>query len=192
MRKIVTVVAVGLIALTGCAASGGVKTTSDPLAGSASAPAASAPASPKSAVSTPAPASASVGSTITLKGNTDENIAVTLVKVVAIAKSSDSYMAPQAGNRYYAIQWRIKNVSTVAYSDSPSNGTKVADSADQQFESSFQDTKSGPSMPSGLKLAPGASALGFITYEVPTSSKIVKVQFSTDSGFGETGEWIIG
>jgi hypothetical protein len=31
-----------------------------------------------------------------------------------------------------------------------------------------------------------------ITYEVPASAKIVKVQFSTDWGIGETGEWIIG
>jgi len=38
----------------------------------------------------------------------------------------------------------------------------------------------------------GDKALGYIVFEVPTTSKVSMVQFGTDSGFGGTGEWQVG
>ncbi|MFF3068842.1 hypothetical protein [Kitasatospora sp. NPDC057936] len=38
--------------------------------------------------------------------------------------------------------------------------------------------------------APGDTALGYITFQIPSSSKIQKVQFALDSGFAPTvGQW---
>ncbi|MFG2717090.1 hypothetical protein ACGFW5_02100 [Streptomyces sp. NPDC048416] len=36
------------------------------------------------------------------------------------------------------------------------------------------------------------SALGFIVFEIPTTSKVTKVQFAMDSGFSDdTGQWVV-
>jgi hypothetical protein len=96
---------------------------------------------------------------------------VTVVKVVDNAKSSDEFTAPESGNRWIAVQFRLVNTGTKAYSDSPQNGAQVAD--DQ-----------------GVSLKPGAKALGWVVFEVPKASKMATVQFAMDSGFAEeTGEW---
>jgi hypothetical protein len=44
-----------------------------------------------------------------------------------------------------------------------------------------------------VNIAPGASGLGCIVFEVPQSAKITEVQFTLDSGFAQqTGQWNIG
>ncbi|MFH9892074.1 hypothetical protein ACH4OQ_18710 [Streptomyces luteogriseus] len=41
-----------------------------------------------------------------------------------------------------------------------------------------------------MTAAPGDTVLGFITFEVPTDSRVVKIQFTMSSGFaGQTGQW---
>ena len=115
---------------------------------------------------------------------------MTLVKFVQTAHSGNSYETPAAGRRYFAIQWRIKNVGTVAYEDSPSNGTTVADASGQQFQSTIVTSISaGEQISSSLKLAPGRTGLGYITYDVATGTKVVTAQFGTNSGMGSTGDW---
>ena len=93
-----------------------------------------------------------------------------------------------------AVQFRVRNVGKVAYNDSPTNGAKVSDASGQQFDPSImaQRVSAGPVLPASVKLAPGGTALGYIVFEVPKAAKIKSVQFGTDSGFGETGEWRIG
>jgi hypothetical protein len=129
-----------------------------------------------------------------LKGNSDgEEIAVTVVKAVDQAKPKDSYMGPSQGNKFYAVQFRLNNTGTAAYGDSPSNGAKAIDTQGQQFDATFGDTAAGPSLPSDTNIAPKSSALGYITFEVPKTSKIVKVQFGLNSGFADqTGESTVG
>jgi hypothetical protein len=196
MRKIIlTAVAVAGTAavLTGCAAQG-VTNTPDSEAPAATQPAAQGTAAPSAATSSssPAPAAARVGSTITLKGNTDELIAVTLVKVAPVAKPKDVYFTPDKGNRLFAVQFRITNKSTAAYEDSPTNGAKAIDAEGQQYDTSMLDSTLGQSIAGSVKLLPGRSVLGVINYEVPAGAKITSVQMSADSGFGESGEWVVG
>ncbi|MDX2685112.1 DUF4352 domain-containing protein [Streptomyces scabiei] len=89
-----------------------------------------------------------------------------------------------------AVQFRLKNTGTVVYDDSPSNGARLVDAQGQQFDTAFEDTTAGPGFPGSVAVAPGDTALGFITFEVPTASKIAKVQFAMNSGFsGSTGQW---
>ncbi|MFJ2239730.1 hypothetical protein [Streptomyces sp. NPDC087859] len=76
------------------------------------------------------------------------------------------------------------------YDDSPTNGARLLDTQGQQFDSAYQDTIVGPGFPGSITVAPGDTALGFITFEVPASSKIAKVQFAMNSGFSaNTGQW---
>lgn len=175
------------VSLTAC--SSGSTVTDTPKAKTSS----SKKAAPDtSAEETPAaPKVAKVGDTIALKGTEDgSGLDVTLVKTVDPAKSGDEFFAPEQGNRWIGVQFQLVNTGTIAYSDSPGNGVKIADTQGQQFTSTFADITAGPSMASAVTLKPGAKALGWIVFEIPKASKADVVQFGMDSGFAEqTGEW---
>ena len=175
------------VSLTAC--SGGSTVTDTPKAAASTSkdtaqktPAAKTPAAPKVA---------KVGDTIALKGTEDgSKLDVTVVKVADPAKSSDEFFAPEQGQRWIGVQFRLVNTGTIAYSDSPGNGTKIADADGQQFTSTFADITAGPSMASSVNLKPGAKALGWVVFEVPKASKGATAQFTMDSGFADqTGEW---
>ncbi|WP_183067472.1 DUF4352 domain-containing protein [Streptomyces sp. gCLA4] len=156
--------------------------------------AASSPAAgTTSAAPTPPAQAATIGDTLTLKGNEDgEQLAVTIKKWADPAQSEDDFMKPDDGKRWVAAQFELVNTGTAVYSDSPSNGTQVADDQGQQFQTTFAEITAGPAMTSAAKVAPGAKVLGWVTYEVPKDSKIAKVQFTMNSGFAsQTGEWTV-
>jgi hypothetical protein len=139
------------------------------------------------------PAIATVGDTITLKGQQNADVmAVTLVKVDPAATSTDQFLTPDAGDKYLAVQFRLENKGQNAYDDSPSNGAVVVDDQGQRFDATFMSKiSSGPVMPANVKIAPGGKALGWVVFEVPSTFKAAKVQFSLSSGFGNTGQWDI-
>ncbi|MFD8594746.1 DUF4352 domain-containing protein [Kitasatospora sp. NPDC059646] len=185
----------GALALAGCGgksvettpASGGTHT----VATSTVTVTASRTASPSPSGSPSAPATAKVGSTISLAGtNTGESADVTVTKVVDPASPTDSFSTPSAGKRFVAVQFVIKNTGSTTYSDSPSNGAKVIDSTDQSFNASYQETAAGPGFAGSVDLPPGQSGRGYITFEVPTTSQLILVQFALDSGFAnQVGQW---
>lgn len=175
------------VLLGGCAApESGVKTEADGTKASGGAGA--------KAPSGKAAGPARLGDTITVKGLEEgARIQVSAVKYVATVTSTDEFSKPAAGNRFVAVQFVIKNTGTVAYEDSPSNGAKVSDAEGQQFDATIivQRSSAGPGLPAQVKLAPGGTAKGFLVFEVPKAAKIASVQFSQNSGFGETAEWKI-
>ncbi|MFJ6212664.1 DUF4352 domain-containing protein [Streptomyces sp. NPDC092296] len=134
-------------------------------------------------------APAKVGDTIALKGM-DTRADVTVLKVVDKAKGADEYTEPDKGKRFVAVQFRIKNTGSKAYQDSPSNGAKVVDTEGQGFDADYSDTDAGPAFPADVTIAPGGTAKGFITFQVPKAAKLDTVQFGLDSGFADqTGQW---
>jgi hypothetical protein len=186
-RRLATAVFTGglIIAIgTGCSLpSSSSVATSAKSTGSGSTGAATAKAAAK-------PAAAKVGDTIALSGFEGEKADVTVVKVVDRPKGADEFTEPESGKRFYAVQFRIKDTGGKAYSDSPSNGAKVVDSAGQSYEADFSDTKAGASFPSAVNIASGSSGLGYITFQVPTGAKITQIQFGLDSGMADqTGQW---
>jgi hypothetical protein len=133
---------------------------------------------------------ASIGQAIHLEGS-DGSINVKLTRWVANATATDSFSSPENGKRFVAAQFRITAVGG-GYSDSPSNGAYAIDSKGQQYDTAFvEEIRQGICFGGSVKIREGSSALGFIVFEVPKNAKISKVQFSEDSGFGQTGEWII-
>ncbi|MEV7112352.1 DUF4352 domain-containing protein [Streptomyces anulatus] len=134
---------------------------------------------------------AKIGDTITLKGQEDgEQVDAVLKKLVDPATPADEFFGPEDGSRWVAAQFELTNTGTKPYADSPSNGAQVADADGQRFSATFADTKAGPSMTSEAKVPPGEKVLGWITFEVPTASKVVTVQFGLNSGFADqTGQW---
>ncbi len=179
MKKVFGVWAAGLVlALTACAAGTEVTSTPDgPQEGQ----------QPRAE----AGRTAKVGDKITLAGS-DENlkVAVTVLKVVN-TRSTDAF-EPEKGNRFVAVRIALKNTGTLPYDDSPSNGAKLLDADDQQYDAALvTGVAAGPLLDS-VKMAPGKGRQGVIVFSVPKSAKPASFQFTLDSGFApQTGEWTL-
>jgi hypothetical protein len=131
---------------------------------------------------------ASVGDAIVLRGN-DENLVVR-VKVLSVrdpAPSANEFFGPAQGKRWVAFRVRLVNVGDLVYDDSPSNGVRVVDTADQEYTTTIGGVE--PQLGS-TTIRPGDARVGWLTFEVPKGTKLRLFQFTLDSGFGpETGEW---
>ena len=135
---------------------------------------------------------AGVGDTIALSDSaTGKNIAVTVVKVVDPDAPSDAYETPPAGDRFESVQFRIVNTGTAAYQDDPLVDIAAKDAAGQSMQQDVvTSTAAGAQMPSSVNLAPGDTALGFVTFDTPVGDKITQAQYSINAGItGMTGEW---
>ena len=149
------------------------------------------PAAPSATVK----ATAKLGGAISLNGIMPGTKAVvTAIKVVDPTTSTDGFDTPGPGNRYVAVQFQIQNTGTLAYNDVPANSAKVLDASGHQFEApTVTSTSAGPLFPTnGIALRPGQKAVGYIVFEVPTKSKVAKLQFILDSGYAfESGQWTV-
>src|SRR5438067_189899 len=68
--------------------------------------------------STTTPERAKVGDTLTLKGSSGESMAVTVTHIMDPLQVG-SLDQPDSGQRFVGVQITLKNVGSVAYSDSP-------------------------------------------------------------------------
>lgn len=174
---------VGLSMLAVGCGSSGVSTT--PAQAPSTAPASATPSAQK----------AGVGDTINLSDTTTgKNIAVTVVKVVDPDAAANEFETPPAGDRFESIQFRVVNTGTGTYQDDPLAEITAKDSAGQTMQQGIvTSTAAGAQMPSSVSLAPGDTALGFATFDVPAGDKIAQAQYSINLALtGTTGEWQIG
>ena len=173
---IAAVAAAGLLA--GCGSQGTTGAQSSPI------PTVSPVASPDLL-----PAS-TIGGTVTVRGKLpSESLQVQLVGIRDPASSS--VIQPDPGNRFVGIQLAVKNVGTSTYHDSPSNGTALFSTDGQRSLADVLDAVQ-PALGT-LTLAPGATASGFITFQVATSATLARFNLTLDLGFGpETGTWTLG
>jgi hypothetical protein len=139
-------------------------------------------------------AKAPVGSAVVLTGSSaGEQMTVTVVKVFNDPRAASEFDTAGQGDRLYAVQFRLNDTGSSAYSDTPSNGTVAVDSAGQTFYPSLKNVVACDSFPVAEEISAGRSGLGCIVFEVPESARITLVQFTLDSGYGpETGQWKIG
>ncbi|MFF3599188.1 DUF4352 domain-containing protein [Kitasatospora indigofera] len=137
-------------------------------------------------------ARARVGDTLELPGSASgARMAVTVTQVVDPAAPGNELSTPRAGNRLVSVRFSLHNVGTAVYSDTPSNGAQVIDGQGQGFNADiFVTTQAGPAFPTNVNIAPGETALGFVSFQLPAGSTLAKVQFTLDSGFADaTGQW---
>jgi hypothetical protein len=134
---------------------------------------------------------AKIGSTLDLTGESSgEKMAVTPVKVINHAHGADMFSTPDHGKRFYAVKFKLQNIGSAVYNDSPGNGAQVVDSTGQSYDSDFNDVHGCQSFPGSEKIAPGDTGVGCIVWQVPKRAHIAKIQFALDSGFADdTGQW---
>lgn len=186
-----TAAAVLTLTATACSSDDATVSTKPDKTSAATTTAAPASTKPKPAPK-PSPKAAGVGDTISLQGFEGVKFAVTLVKVDRAPKSSNEYIQPDKGKKWVAVQLKITNTGTEVYDDSPDNCGQAADTQGQRYSSQYVDSlAAGPSFPS-LNLPPGEKALGWVTFEVPKSARITTIQYTADSGMGNsTAQWTI-
>lgn len=146
----------------------------------------------KSAATQAAAKPAAVGDSITISGYNNEKITVTLVKVFPDAQGTDEFNTPDAGKEFYAVQLRITNDATAAWSDSPDNCVVLKDASGQQFQADLSTVTAGQAFSGSVNLAKGDDALGVEVFQVPKGDAMKSLQFTTDSGMGPgTAQWTL-
>jgi hypothetical protein len=132
-----------------------------------------------------------VGSAVTLTGiSTAEKLAVTAVTVFSHPRPASDLDAVDQGDRLYAVQFRLHNTGSTAYSDAPELGATVLDADGRSYKASFDNVAGCTSFPAGVNIAAGQSSQGCIVLEVPANARITLVQFTLDAGLGpQTGQW---
>ena len=106
------------------------------------------------------------------------------------AQPASDFDTAQSGDQLYAVQFRLDDTGSAAYSEAPSDGAEVVDASGHSYRSSLDNAAECQSFPGTENIAAGASGLGCIVFEVPVKAVITKVQLTLDSGMGpQTGQW---
>ncbi|WP_084440862.1 DUF4352 domain-containing protein [Dermatophilus congolensis] len=108
---------------------------------------------------------------------------ITVDKFEPQAKSKDSYMQPDSGNKLVAVHVSIKNTGKKTYNNISWIGAKIYSNRGQPYSSEVMtDITSGPSLPSTVDLKPGGDIDGWIAFQIPSSN-------DADSFVFDEAEW---
>jgi hypothetical protein len=132
-----------------------------------------------------------IGGTATLEGErSGERVEATLAAYKE-SVSGGEYDQPQQGMRYVAITLRLKNVGSVVYSDSPSNGATILTAEGRQGKTAVLTAgECSEGFAESVRIAPGESQEGCVAFELPERETAARVQWTPSSGYGEqTAEW---
>ena len=136
-------------------------------------------------------ATAHVGATVDVGGS--KGLAVTLNQVIDPASGADQYTTADAGNRFVAVDVKIVNNGTAAFSDDANSDVTLIGTDNQSYTADFDSVSECTNFNSGqYTLAPGESSTGCVVFQVPDGVNTAKVQFQTQSGLSQsTGEWLV-
>jgi hypothetical protein len=161
---------------------------------SAPALATSAPTSAPKTVPPSNPNSGPLGTTYQV-GGTDSNSNSTTYQVTAVTVDQYSSLTPydsltNSADHLAAVKFRITGV-TGQSSDDANNDATVISGDTTQYPSALNDTADGPNFSSGsFTVAPGQTASGWVTFELPPGQGIASVQWVPSSGLSDhAGTW---
>jgi hypothetical protein len=198
-----TVTAMTAGAAVAVALGGGLAACSTGSVSKVSAPKTSAPtpatSAPKAAPKTTPrsnPNSGPLGTTYQV-GGTDSNSNSTTYKVTAMMVDQHSSLTPydsltNSADHLAAVKFRITGV-TGESSDDANNNASVISGDTTQYPSALNSTADGPNFSSGsFTLAPGQTASGWVTFELPPGQSIASVQWVPSSGLSDqAGTWTV-
>lgn len=152
------------------------------------------PPSPSATKGTSSPArvkGASVGSKFTIKAEDGTTYDITLVKVVQQATAGSEFETPSANKHLAAAEFRI--TATTKVDENANNNATAVGSNEQVYDASLSSVAEGTNFDSGdIKLQPGGSLTGWVSFELPNGVKVAKVVWTASAGFSSaTCEWLV-
>lgn len=103
---------------------------------------------------------------------------MTLQQVIDPAQSNNQYEQPDPGDRFVAIKVLIDDTGQASLNNDANTTFTLLGSDDQEYSASFEGVSGCTNFNEGLyTLAPGASVVGCVMYEVPAAVTITQVQF---------------
>lgn len=127
--------------------------------------------------------------TVTLEDGTKYE--VTLLRIDQQASPASEFDATQPGRHLAAAQFRVKAITNV--DENANNNATAIGSDEQAYTPSFASVAEGTNFASGgIRLHPGGSLVGWVTFELPDEVQIAKMQWTPASGFAaQTAEWLV-
>ena len=189
--------------LAGCGSSGGETTASASGATKTAAPTATAAEikdDDGDGIEDPVTVKGALGDTLELNGSglgnkdpsdhTKGKVKVTLTKIKGPFKGYDI----KSNRKLIGLQLKFVNTGTLVYDNpQPSGKLQVADGTSGKQTNLIQiDGSKDPCVNPSLKLKPGKSKSVCIAFEVPKKGKLDTFEYTSDSGYGDTGQWTLG
>lgn len=176
-------IAAVVLAAAGCGTS--APTVSPPAHGTGTAPP-TTPASPA-----PSPTQAQVGDKFTIEPNGSTKYDITLLSVEQNARPESEFDAAPSGHHLAAAQFRVQAITKV--DENANNSTTVTGSNDQAYTPSLVSVAEGTNFADGqVRLQPGGSLVGWVTFTVPAGVHVSKVEWTPVYGFSRhSAEWVV-
>jgi hypothetical protein len=123
--------------------------------------------------------------------NGDSKYEVTLLSVDQQAQPDSEFASPASGHHLAATQFRVTAMTST--DENANNNATVTGSDDQAYTSSLDAVAAGTNFASGeVRLQPGSSLVGWVSFELPNGVRIAKVQWTPASGFSpHSAEWLV-
>jgi hypothetical protein len=133
-----------------------------------------------------------VGSSFELKDGSGNLYQVTLAKVIDPAKGENQFAAPDVGKRFVGLVFRVKALTGSPKDEDANNDAVVVGSNGQNYSADFDGIAGYTSFDHGvIHVSQGETVTGAVTFQVPNSVTVSKVQWTALSGFGPGVEWIV-
>lgn len=135
---------------------------------------------------------AHTGATISLKGQNNKTIDVTLLKIIDPAQGANEFATPDSGKRFVGAQFQVKNTGTETFNDDANNDASAQGSDNQSYSADMNDIAGCTNFNQGeFTLSPGSAVTGCVVFQLPTGVSVSKVQFAANMGLAaDTAEWI--
>jgi hypothetical protein len=116
---------------------------------------------------------------------------VTLVSVDQQAQPDSEFSTADPGHHLAATQFRVTALTST--DENANTNATVTGSDDQAYTASLNAVAAGTNFASGqVRLQPGSSLVGWVSFELPNGVRIAKVQWTPAAGFGtHSAEWLI-
>jgi Domain of unknown function (DUF4352) len=124
-------------------------------------------------------------------GNTlsSSTVSIQLQQVMDPATSDNEFESAPTGDRLVGVKVLITNPGSATLSDDANNDFSVIGSDGQTYTPSFESLSGCTNFDDGeYSLGPNASAVGCVTFDVPTGVAVSQVQFSSSLA-GSQGGW---
>ena len=115
---------------------------------------------------------------------------MTLVKVIDPAQGADQFTTPNSGERFVGAVFRITALKGSPQDEDANNDAVIVGSNGQSYTADFSDIAGYTNFADGvIHVAQGETEIGAVTFQVPTTVKVAKIQWGASSNFGSAVQW---